>query len=526
MGEWPLDPPLAQQLRRDLVDYLAMLGEVRTERVKDALNRVPRHLFLGPTEQLEAAYENRPLPIGYDQTISQPAVVALMTEALELSGSERVLEVGTGSGYQAAVLSVLAREVFSIELVPELAKSSAERLANLGYANVQVRQGDGYRGWPEEAPFDRIIVTAAAPSVPAAWFEQLAEGGILVAPVGVEWGQHLLRYRKRGGRTSKEDLGWVVFVPCRHREARTATTDAACVAFLQWALPRAGLEWRGFRKTRRLVGKRVLRRASQLGLEGFAAYRAHLEATPEEWPVFDTLCRIPISRFYRDRAVFDSLRRVVLPRLAENALARGDKTLRAWSIGCASGEEPYTLAMAWRLDVAWRFPTLDLVILATDSDEGILERARRGCYGGSSLKQLPPEWHSLAFDEAAGVHCIHEDLQQNVTFRCEDVRTTMPDGLFDLILCRNVAFTYFAPPQQRTIAEQLVRRLVKDGVLVVGSHETAPYVDGLLRLTAMPCAYVLWRFAGTNPGLSVVARCRSAPPPPSPRGRSTGARRH
>lgn len=210
-----LDPPEARELRARLVAYLEEIGEVRTERVKNALRLVPRHLFVTPERSLHEAYANHPLPIGYGQTISQPAVVALMTEALELSGSERVLEIGTGSGYQAAILSVLSRDVYSIELVPELAEASAARLARLGYKNVRVRQGDGHHGWPEHAPFDRIIVTAAAPSVPDVWFQELTEGGILVAPIGVEWGQQLLRYRKRRGRTSRENLGWVAFVPCR-----------------------------------------------------------------------------------------------------------------------------------------------------------------------------------------------------------------------------------------------------------------------------------------------------------------------
>lgn len=155
-----LDPLLAQQLRRELVEHLVALGEVRTQRVKDALNQVPRHLFVRPTARLEGAYANRPLPIGYDQTISQPSVVALMTKALELSGSERVLEVGTGSGYQAAVLSLLAREVYSIELVPELARSSAACLTELGYSNVSVRQGDGYR----VSTYSRASRCAAGPA--------------------------------------------------------------------------------------------------------------------------------------------------------------------------------------------------------------------------------------------------------------------------------------------------------------------------------------------------------------------------
>jgi chemotaxis protein methyltransferase CheR len=146
--------------------------------------------------------------------------------------------------------------------------------------------------------------------------------------------------------------------------------------------------------------------------------------------------------------------------------------------------------MAWRLDVAQRVPSLGLSILATDADEGMLTRARRGCYGEGSLRLLPSEWRPLAFDEAGGEHCVREKLRQNVTFRCEDVRTTMPEGPFDLILCRNVAFTYFESLQQRAIAQQLVSRLVEDGVLVVGSHEAPPDVEGLLRVPSVACAYM------------------------------------
>jgi protein-L-isoaspartate(D-aspartate) O-methyltransferase len=136
-----------------------------------------------------------------------------MTEALELTGRERVLEIGTGSGYQAAVLSLLAREIYSIEFFRALADESANRLPGLGYANVRVRQDDGARGWPERAPFDRVLATAAAPSIPRAWLDQLEPSGILIAPVGDSVAQRLVRIRKDGGRIREEDLGWVSFVP-------------------------------------------------------------------------------------------------------------------------------------------------------------------------------------------------------------------------------------------------------------------------------------------------------------------------
>jgi protein-L-isoaspartate(D-aspartate) O-methyltransferase len=180
-------------------------------RVVDAMRRVPRHLFM-PGASVWAAYRDAPHPIGYGQTISQPTVVALMSNALRLGGREKVLEIGTGSGYQAAVLSLLARTVYSIEIVAPLGTTARDRLARLGYRNVQVRIGDGYAGWPEHAPFDRIILTAAPPKMPDALVEQLVDGGIIVAPVG-EVDQVLVRWTKRAGRLHREPLGAVRFVP-------------------------------------------------------------------------------------------------------------------------------------------------------------------------------------------------------------------------------------------------------------------------------------------------------------------------
>jgi protein-L-isoaspartate(D-aspartate) O-methyltransferase len=183
------------------------------ERVLAAMREVPRHAF-APDVSVSAAYRDMPQPIGLGQTISQPTVVAMMTQALALSGEEKVLEIGTGSGYQAAILGRLSARVFTIEIKEPLAMRAKETLARLGFDNVVVRAGDGYAGWPEEAPFDRIIVTAAPETLPQALVDQLAEGGIMVAPVGPDGGlQRLYRYRKKGGRLEKEDLGGVLFVP-------------------------------------------------------------------------------------------------------------------------------------------------------------------------------------------------------------------------------------------------------------------------------------------------------------------------
>lgn len=201
----------ALALREAMVRTVAR--EVSAPSVLEALREVPRHQFM-PGASLERAYHDSPAAIGYGQTISQPSIVGIMTEALALSGNERILEIGTGSGYQAAVLSRLAREVFSIEVVAPLADEARERLTRLGYTNVRVRSGDGYLGWPEAAPFDRIVLTAAPESVPARLLSELADGGVLVAPVGADGGdQRLVRIVRQGDTFLHDDLMGVRFVP-------------------------------------------------------------------------------------------------------------------------------------------------------------------------------------------------------------------------------------------------------------------------------------------------------------------------
>ncbi len=186
---------------------------VRDPHVLSAMREVPRHRF-APPACLPEAHEDHPLPIGRGQTISQPYIVAFMAEALELSGTERVLEVGSGSGYFAAVLARLARKVVALELEPELAARSAEVLANLGIPNVEVQTTDGAQGWPEGAPYDAIVLSCAAGTVPEALWPQLAPGGILLAPLGAPWETQWLT-RFRGGPSQPERLLPVVFVPLR-----------------------------------------------------------------------------------------------------------------------------------------------------------------------------------------------------------------------------------------------------------------------------------------------------------------------
>lgn len=187
---------------------------VSDREVLRAMRAVPRHLFL-PEAARSQAYEDHPVPVGYRQTISQPYIVALMTELLAASKKHKVLEIGTGSGYQAAVLSRLAERVYSVEIVPELARSAETLLKQLGYANISVRLGDGYKGWPEEAPFDRILLTAAPPEIPRELLDQLRPGGRLVAPVGASvFQQKLVVVDKRAdGSLRQRDVIPVMFVP-------------------------------------------------------------------------------------------------------------------------------------------------------------------------------------------------------------------------------------------------------------------------------------------------------------------------
>jgi protein-L-isoaspartate(D-aspartate) O-methyltransferase len=198
--------------REDMVENQLARRGIKDKRVLDAMRQVPRHVFI-PEDMRSLAYCDGPLPIGHEQTISQPYIVALMTELLELTGQEKVLELGTGSGYQAAILSRLARQVYSIERLAALAQRAENILAELGCDNVVVRVGDGTLGWPEHSPYEAIIVTAAAPDIPKPLTEQLADGGRLVAPVGSRWSQVLIKVKRQGDLLIRERLTAVAFVP-------------------------------------------------------------------------------------------------------------------------------------------------------------------------------------------------------------------------------------------------------------------------------------------------------------------------
>jgi protein-L-isoaspartate(D-aspartate) O-methyltransferase len=215
-------PDPTRQAERDrMVDEDIIPRGVKNQAVLAAMRRVPRHRFI-PLSYSASAYSDAPLPIGHGQTISQPSLVAFMTEALSLQGAKKVLEVGTGSGYQAAVLAEIVPNVFTIEIVEPLAVQAAQTLAELGYRNIHTRVGDGYHGWPEEAPFDAIIVTAASDHVPQPLLDQLAVGGRLILPVGKAFQeQELALYRRTKDGYERTRLTLVIFVPLTHKDAPT-----------------------------------------------------------------------------------------------------------------------------------------------------------------------------------------------------------------------------------------------------------------------------------------------------------------
>jgi chemotaxis protein methyltransferase CheR len=250
--------------------------------------------------------------------------------------------------------------------------------------------------------------------------------------------------------------------------------DMECVGFLQWALPELRMRWPGFRKVRGQVCKRIGRRLIELGLTDVAAYRSFLENHPEEWVWLDSLCRITISRFWRDRAVWDFLRDALVPELAHRVEERGGTTLCCWSAGCACGEELYTLGLIWSFVVAGQFPGVALRLLGTDADERMLERAREASYVGSSLKDLPRAWRELAFEPRERRFVLRPELREGVELTPQDLRSVLPEGSFDLILCRNLVFTYFEESLQEELLPRILERLTPGGALVIGIHERLP----------------------------------------------------
>ncbi len=272
-----------------------------------------------------------------------------------------------------------------------------------------------------------------------------------------------IRLRRAATRTS-----W------RIKTGTTKVHDSDRVVFLQWCLPKLGLRWKGFRKVRRTVCKRIDRRMRSLEISGIETYRQYLGNHPEEWARLDAMCRIPISRFYRDRRVYQWLADEGFPLLTEEAGRRGEETVRCWSAGCASGEEPYSLKLAWSEKAAGLYPRISLKILATDVDDIMIKRARKGCYTGGSLRELSAEIRSLAFERTRDLFCIRERWREGMEFELQDMRKMWPEEAFDLIACRNTAFTYFEPALQVLCLRRIADSLSPGGLLVIGGHESLP----------------------------------------------------
>jgi chemotaxis protein methyltransferase CheR len=211
-----------------------------------------------------------------------------------------------------------------------------------------------------------------------------------------------------------------------------------------------------------------------LGLSSLASYRDHLQTNPAEWLILDGLSRVSISRFYRDKRVFSLLEQVYLPDLARRVMEQGGKTLRVWSVGCASGEEPYTLNLLWEFALLSRFPGLELQILATDADAALLLRAREACYGYSSIKNLPEVWRERAFFQVNTQYCLHDRFRTYVEFHQHDVRDGVPDGPYHLVMCRNLVFTYFDNGLQHAFLDRLQQNMSPQGLLLLGVHEQLP----------------------------------------------------
>ena len=250
--------------------------------------------------------------------------------------------------------------------------------------------------------------------------------------------------------------------------------DSEGVEFLRAVLPRLGLRWAGYRKVRGQVRKRLSRRLKELGLGDLAAYADYLDQHPDEWPVLERMCWISISRFYRDRALFEHLRERILPMLAERALLRKAPVIHCWSAGAALGMEPFSLTILWRLALVERFPDVELRVLATDIDPDMLRRAEARLYAAGALRDLPGGWQELAFAPVGEKFRLRPEFAEPVEFRRHDIRDAPPPGRFDLILCRNLAFTYFDAALQRDVLAKIASRLAAGGFLLLGPHERLP----------------------------------------------------
>lgn len=250
--------------------------------------------------------------------------------------------------------------------------------------------------------------------------------------------------------------------------------DEACILFLQWALPQMQLRWEGFRRVRKQVCKRIGQRINQLGLPNELAYRDYLHHHDTEWQILAALCHVTISRFYRDKIVFDQLKNELIPRLCDQLRLHDEKYLHCWSAGCARGEEAYSLVLIWSFVLQHQYPEIAISITATDIDPIMIQQARKACYPFSSVKNLSPEWRRMAFTQIKDQYCLHPIYQPPVTFTLGDVAQLVNTQSYRLVLCRNLVFTYFNLDRQIQFLHKLQAQLSEGSILVLGAHERLP----------------------------------------------------
>jgi len=267
--------------------------------------------------------------------------------------------------------------------------------------------------------------------------------------------------------------------------------DRECTEFLQRCLPRLRFRWAGFRKVHKQVCKRLYRHLAELGFSDFSAYEVYFDDHPEERQILDSILQITISRFCRDRGVFDILCSRVLPSLTKDILLRGGNEVRCWTAGCCSGEETYTLQILWKLCVLPAIhKDLPLRIIATDINHDMLKRAQEGYYLVSSLKDLPKELIQQAFVRSGRFYVINQPFRENIEFIEQDIRLQLPEGCFHVIFCRNLVFTYFEEALQREILGRLLEKLYNGGIFVIGIHESLPRgLTGIIRYEDNPVIY-------------------------------------
>jgi chemotaxis protein methyltransferase CheR len=250
--------------------------------------------------------------------------------------------------------------------------------------------------------------------------------------------------------------------------------DEACSRFLQWALPKLHMRWSGFRRVYGQVCKRLRRRLRILRLDALDDYRHYLATHQQEWQVLDSLCQVTISRFYRDKMMFAFLAEKVLPVLARQAMAEAKDKLTVWSVGCGSGEEPYTVNLVWQFQLQAQFPSLTIRIIANDANADMRQRFEQACYAYSTIKNLPSGWREQAFTQEQENYCLKPEYRGDTRFIQQDIRKEVVDESFDLILCRNLVFTYYDEALQREILARMQQVLKPGGALVIGIHEQLP----------------------------------------------------